>query len=163
MGAGKAIWITGAGTGIGRASAVALAAAGHRLVLTGRRAAPLEETAALARAASGFESLATGLAAVPRVDRKAAAQAVVEGLSLASHRWTELKTQNPKPPKLATVALVSPVPSATKQGVARGEATARAGERFGEVRVERQDRDADGDGGALTCHSAPSPRTACRR
>ena len=85
--------------------------------------------AALARAASGFESLATGLAVVPRVDRKAAAQAVVEGLSLAHHRWTELKTQKGTPPKLATVALVSSVPAATKQGVARGEATARAANR----------------------------------
>jgi leucyl aminopeptidase len=85
--------------------------------------------AALARAAAGFESLATGLAAVPRVDRKAAAQAVIEGVSLANHRWTELKTQNAKAPKLTTVALVSPVPSATKQGVVRGEATARAANR----------------------------------
>ena len=39
--------VTGAGNGLGRAISVALAAAGHRLVLTGRRAAPLGETAAL--------------------------------------------------------------------------------------------------------------------
>ncbi len=45
---GKIAWITGAGSGIGRACALAFAEAGARLALTGRRAAPLEETAALA-------------------------------------------------------------------------------------------------------------------
>jgi NAD(P)-dependent dehydrogenase (short-subunit alcohol dehydrogenase family) len=38
--------ITGAGTGVGRASAVALAADGFAVVLAGRRREPLEETAA---------------------------------------------------------------------------------------------------------------------
>ncbi len=45
---GRTAWITGAGSGIGRAIAIAYAAAGCRLALTGRRTAPLEETAALA-------------------------------------------------------------------------------------------------------------------
>ena len=45
----KIIWLTGSGTGIGRAAAMALAAQGHRLVLTGRRPEPLEETALLCR------------------------------------------------------------------------------------------------------------------
>ncbi len=44
---GKVAWVTGAGSGIGRATAVALAAEGARLVLTGRRVGPLEETAGL--------------------------------------------------------------------------------------------------------------------
>jgi len=39
--------VTGAGSGIGRASAIALAHAGWRVVLAGRRAVPLDETAAL--------------------------------------------------------------------------------------------------------------------
>ncbi|WP_159999655.1 SDR family oxidoreductase [Roseomonas sp. 18066] len=43
----KIAWVTGAGTGIGRAVAQSLAAAGWRLALTGRREAPLQETAAL--------------------------------------------------------------------------------------------------------------------
>ncbi len=41
----KVAVVTGAGSGIGRAVAVALGAAGFRLVLTGRRRVPLEETA----------------------------------------------------------------------------------------------------------------------
>ncbi len=44
---GLAAWVTGAGSGIGRATAIALARAGARVGLSGRRRGPLEETAAL--------------------------------------------------------------------------------------------------------------------
>ncbi len=47
--AGRAALITGAGSGIGRAAAVSLAAAGAALSLAGRRKSLLVETAALAR------------------------------------------------------------------------------------------------------------------
>lgn len=43
----RTVLITGAGSGIGRALAREAAAAGHRLILVGRRLAPLEETRAL--------------------------------------------------------------------------------------------------------------------
>ena len=43
--AGKVAWVTGAGTGIGEAGAVALADAGVSVVITGRRQAPLNEVA----------------------------------------------------------------------------------------------------------------------
>ena len=39
---GKIAWVTGAGTGIGRGGAVALAGAGAKIVLSGRRVAQLE-------------------------------------------------------------------------------------------------------------------------
>lgn len=42
---GKVAWITGAGTGIGKAAAIALAADGASVVLTGRRKEPLEKLA----------------------------------------------------------------------------------------------------------------------
>lgn len=42
---GKAAWVTGAGSGIGRATAIVLAKAGARVALTGRRRDPLAETA----------------------------------------------------------------------------------------------------------------------
>ena len=41
----RVAWITGAGTGIGEASAVALAEAGIRVVLSGRRRDKLEAVA----------------------------------------------------------------------------------------------------------------------
>lgn len=46
-------WVTGAGTGIGRAAALALARTGHAVALSGRRVEPLEEVAARVRAAGG--------------------------------------------------------------------------------------------------------------
>jgi NADP-dependent 3-hydroxy acid dehydrogenase YdfG len=51
--AGKIAWVTGAGSGIGEAAALKLAEEGATLVLTGRRAAPLEALAARIRAAGG--------------------------------------------------------------------------------------------------------------
>jgi NADP-dependent 3-hydroxy acid dehydrogenase YdfG len=43
--AGKVAWVTGSGTGIGEAAAIALAKDGANVVLTGRRREPLEATA----------------------------------------------------------------------------------------------------------------------
>jgi NADP-dependent 3-hydroxy acid dehydrogenase YdfG len=43
---GRIAWVTGAGSGIGEAAAIALAEEGATVILTGRRAAPLESVAA---------------------------------------------------------------------------------------------------------------------
>ena len=50
---GKVAWVTGAGSGIGQAAAIALAKEGATIVLTGRRKAPLDETAAAIKKAGG--------------------------------------------------------------------------------------------------------------
>ena len=50
---GKVAWVTGAGSGIGQAAAVALAKEGAIVVLTGRRKSPLDATAAAIRKAGG--------------------------------------------------------------------------------------------------------------
>lgn len=54
---GRIAWVTGAGTGIGRAGAEALAKEGVMVVLTGRRREPLEKTAATITAAGGTCSI----------------------------------------------------------------------------------------------------------
>jgi NADP-dependent 3-hydroxy acid dehydrogenase YdfG len=50
---GKVAWVTGAGSGIGRASAIALALDGATVVLTGRRREPLDQVAAEIATAGG--------------------------------------------------------------------------------------------------------------
>lgn len=54
---GKVALVTGAGSGIGRAAALALAAQGVHLVLTSRSQGGLEETDDLIRAAGGSATL----------------------------------------------------------------------------------------------------------
>jgi len=58
--AGKIAWVTGAGTGIGEAAAAALAEEGATVVLTGRRADPLEHLAGRIRSAGGTAHVQPG-------------------------------------------------------------------------------------------------------
>ena len=51
--AGQVAWVTGAGSGIGEAAALALAEEGAEILLTGRRPAPLEDVASRIRALGG--------------------------------------------------------------------------------------------------------------
>ncbi len=57
---GKIVWVTGAGTGIGEGAAMALAAEGATLVLTGRRTAPLKEVAGRIAEAGGTAHVKAG-------------------------------------------------------------------------------------------------------
>lgn len=57
---GKIAWVTGAGSGIGEAAAIALAKEGAQIVLTGRRAAPLEDVAGRIRAEAGSAHVQPG-------------------------------------------------------------------------------------------------------
>ena len=67
---GQVVWVTGAGTGIGRATALAFAQAGARTVLTGRRPDMLAETAALiGDAGHGSLSVAADVADAADVSR----------------------------------------------------------------------------------------------
>ena len=69
---GKVAWVTGAGSGIGEAAAVALAQEGATVVLTGRRKDPLEAVAARINASGGGKAVVeagdlTKAAAVGRI------------------------------------------------------------------------------------------------
>jgi NADP-dependent 3-hydroxy acid dehydrogenase YdfG len=57
---GQTAWVTGAGSGIGRAAATALAGAGASLVLTGRRVEPLQAVAAELEGRGGTVLVAAG-------------------------------------------------------------------------------------------------------
>jgi NAD(P)-dependent dehydrogenase (short-subunit alcohol dehydrogenase family) len=65
---GKVVIITGAGSGIGRAVALELAAAGFSLALAGRRVAELEKTAAMIGSSSSSEQVQVVPADVRRPD-----------------------------------------------------------------------------------------------
>lgn len=75
---GQIAWVTGASSGIGRAVSIALAAAGARLILSGRQADALKETADTITAAGGAQPLilpfeTTDLAGLPAIVAQAAA------------------------------------------------------------------------------------------
>jgi NAD(P)-dependent dehydrogenase (short-subunit alcohol dehydrogenase family) len=73
----KVAMVTGAGSGIGRAAALALLAAGYAVVLAGRRKAALEETLSLAPEGSKALAVSTDVAdesSVANLYRMAAAQ-----------------------------------------------------------------------------------------
>lgn len=71
--AGKAIWITGASAGIGKGLALALAAQGARLVLSGRNQAALEEVAAQCRGSIVEAFEVTDLDSLPAIAARVAA------------------------------------------------------------------------------------------
>jgi NADP-dependent 3-hydroxy acid dehydrogenase YdfG len=77
---GTIAWVTGAGSGIGRACAVAFAKAGARVALTGRRRGQLEETAAVIAAAGAPEALVVPADVTDSDSVLAAHAAVVKGL-----------------------------------------------------------------------------------
>jgi len=99
----KLAWITGAGTGIGQAAALSLAKAGAHVVLSGRRKAPLDDTAKAVAGAGG-----NAVVEVVDVTDAKAVQAVTDrikqrfgrldilvnnaGLNVLERSWADLKT-----------------------------------------------------------------------
>jgi NADP-dependent 3-hydroxy acid dehydrogenase YdfG len=98
---GKVAWVTGAGSGIGQAAAVALAKEGAMVVLTGRRKEPLEETAATIKKAGGKAVVKPGdltkASAVTRIakdiDKKFGRCDILvnnAGLNILERKWSQL-------------------------------------------------------------------------
>jgi NADP-dependent 3-hydroxy acid dehydrogenase YdfG len=101
---GKIAWITGAGTGIGRAGARALAAAGATAILSGRRSAELESVSAGIADAGGHAEVEVldivDRAAVDQVlkrimDRHGQLDMLINsaGLNVPNRRWADITTQ----------------------------------------------------------------------
>ena len=98
---GKVAWVTGAGSGIGQAAAIALAKEGATVVLTGRRKEPLEETAATIKQAGGkavvkpadlMKAAAVGHVAKD-IDQKFGRCDILvnnAGLNIPDRKWSEL-------------------------------------------------------------------------
>lgn len=73
---GKSVLVTGAGSGIGRATAVKIANRGAKLTLTGRREEPLRETARLVEEAGGEARVVAGDVTDPATRERAVRTAV---------------------------------------------------------------------------------------
>ncbi len=75
---GRTALVTGAGSGIGRATALAFAAEGANVVVAGRRREPLDETVTLIEEAAGGKALAVTADVSKAVDARALVQAAVD-------------------------------------------------------------------------------------
>lgn len=102
---GKVAWVTGAGSGIGQAAAVALAKEGATVILTGRRKAPLQETAAMIKKAGGKADVQAGdlmkAASVTKIakaiDKKYGRCDILvnnAGLNILERQWAKLTPAN---------------------------------------------------------------------
>ncbi|MBV8191945.1 MAG: SDR family oxidoreductase [Alphaproteobacteria bacterium] len=98
---GKVAWVTGAGSGIGQAAAVALAKEGAAVVLTGRRKEALQDTAAAIAKAGGkaivkpgdLMKAATVTAIAQEIDKELGRCDVLvnnAGLNILERSWKEL-------------------------------------------------------------------------
>ena len=98
---GKVAWVTGAGSGIGQAAAIALARQGATVVLTGRRKAPLDKTAAMIKKTGGKAVVRAGdlmkAAAVTRIakdiEKKFGRCDILvnnAGLNILERKWSQL-------------------------------------------------------------------------
>ena len=129
--AGQSVWITGAGSGIGRAMAIAFTRAGCRVAITGRRAEPLAETLRLAPGAAsvpGDVSTAAGVAKAhaAAVQAIGAVQVMVNnaGSNVPRRAWRHLSPEdmetvvdvNLKGPFLCTLAVL-PAMRAARRGL----------------------------------------------
>jgi NADP-dependent 3-hydroxy acid dehydrogenase YdfG len=96
---GKIAWVTGAGSGIGEAAAIALAGEGATVVLTGRRREPLEKVAAAigpaAHVAPGDMTQASSVQAIADgIDRQFGRLDILvanAGLNVPDRDWTKLQ------------------------------------------------------------------------
>lgn len=99
---GKVAWVTGAGTGIGEAAARALAAAGMRVVLSGRRVEPLAEVAATIGSRATVEALdvadrdAVGAVAGRILNRFGAVDVLVNsaGINVRRRNWHNVSLED---------------------------------------------------------------------
>jgi NADP-dependent 3-hydroxy acid dehydrogenase YdfG len=98
---GKVAWVTGAGSGIGQAAAIALAKEGAAVVLTGRRKEPLQQTAATIKKAGGKVDVKPGdlmkAAAVTKIakdiEKKYGRCDILvnnAGLNILERKWNQL-------------------------------------------------------------------------
>ena len=114
---GKTAWVTGAGTGIGRAIAIALTRAGARVGLSGRTLGTLEETAAAIHAEGGVCTIAPCDVANPAQVDRAWTAVVAEfgdidilvnnaGWNLPQRTWRQLTPEAVQ--QMADINLVGP-------------------------------------------------------